>query len=323
MDQEPAQLGEELRRVWDLTGTALVGGNTSSTQDMDDMWAKIQAKTSNEHQAPVVPLKRAFNRDRTPTRRSAPYGVPKLKWLVPTFCIILLAGFAAYWYIPVTVSAERGGFAEAQLPDGSVVYLNSGSSISYKRGFDGNPFSTASARAVRIEGEGFFEVAHSDVPFNVETFNANVRVLGTEFNVRAWSVEPESESTISLVSGRVAVSKADLTASQVILEEPGHTVVVRTSDAFPASPILQNADIAINWRERGLSIKKKTLVAVFNELERRYDTTISVEDAQILDDSLTLMMAKPQNIESILNDICIEKNLKFRKTSRGYVIYRP
>ena len=254
-------------------------------------------------------------------------GLPDLECLslsafIPAFSVLLLIAFGAYWFTPVTITADRGELAEAQLPDGSIVYLNSGSSISFKRGFDGNPFVDASERTVTLQGEGFFEVTHSTAPFNVETFNANVRVLGTKFNVRAWPLEPEQESTISLVSGRVGVSKADATSNQIILEEPGHTVVVRNTDALPAAPSMQNIGSVINWRERGLSIKSKTLVAVFDELERRYDIKISVEDSQILNDSLTLLMPKPENLESILSDICIEKNLKFRKTSRGYIIYR-
>ncbi|MBX2820522.1 MAG: FecR domain-containing protein, partial [Rhodothermaceae bacterium] len=322
LNQEPEQLGDELRRVWDLTGTALVG-NISPPQEVDDMWASIQAKALQDNtRSSSRELKRELRKDRAPTSRSSRSRVPAFKRLVPAFCVLLLIAFGAYWYTPVTITADHGELAEAQLPDGSIVYLNSGSSVTFKRGFDGNPFTNASERNVLLKGEGFFEVTHSDTPFNVETFNANVRVLGTEFNVRAWPLEPEQESTISLVSGRVGVSKADATSNQIILEEPGHTVVVRKTDALPAAPLMQNIDSAINWRERGLSIKSKTLVAVFDELERRYDIKISVEDTQILNDSLTLLMPKPENLESILSDICIEKNLKYRKTSRGYVIYR-
>ena len=323
LDQESAKTGEELRRVWDLTGTALVGSTTSSLEK-DEMWARIQAHTLGKtSKLASSPTRKAFNEDRGSVKRPSRYPAVKTKWLVPAVCMALLIGLSAYWYSPVKVTAPKGEMAETTLPDGSIVYLNSGSSVTYKRGFDGNPFAEASTRTIQISGEGFFDVAHTGSPFIVETFNADVRVLGTEFNVRAWPLEPEQESTISLVSGRVAVSKADVTSTPVILQEPGHTVVVRSIDDIPDSPVIEDVNSVISWRERGLSIKSKTLIAVFNELERRYDIRISVEDRQILNDSLTLLMPKPENIESILSDICIEKNLKFRKTSRGYVIYRP
>lgn len=326
LDQEAEHMGDELRRVWDITGTALHGSSTSSEQEVDAMWARLKAQTLQQSPTPSTSTKRSFNKDRepvkaAPTRR--PARVPsKARWLVPAFCIAILVGFATYWYTPVTVTADRGEFAEAQLPDGSVILLNSGSSLSYKRGFDGNPFSDATVRSVQIKGEGYFDVAHSDIPFNVETFNANVQVLGTEFNVRAWPLEPEQESTISLKSGRVAVSKVDQTGTRVILEEPGESAVVRTSYSLSSKPFIQDIESVISWRDRGLTIKSKTLTAVFDELERRYDVKISVVDTQILNDSLTLLMPNPDNVESILNDICIDRNLKFRKTSRGYVIYR-
>ena len=319
LDQEPDHMGDELRRVWDLTGIASANDRISSQQEIDAMWASIkpqtlQGATGFKEKKPIS--------DRSPRRTARSARMIKTKWLVPALSLVLLVSFALYWLVPVTVSAERGELTEAYLPDGSVVFLNSGSSISYKRGFDGMPFLDASVRNLSITGEGFFDVAHSDVPFVVETFNANILVLGTQFNVQAWPTEPDLKSTISLISGRVAVSASNQISNQVILEEPGHTTSVRTSDLNPTPPVVENTDSAISWRERGLFIKSRTLVAVFSELERRYDITISVEDAQILDDSLDLLMPKPDNLESILTDICTEKNLKFRKTSRGYVIYR-
>ena len=322
LEQEPEQLGQELEQVWNLTGISMQKNSASSEREVDAMWAQLQSRVYEKEDHGSVSFKhKKLEADRSPRKRQLTSVRVKARWAVSALMILVFAGL--YWYSPVTVSSDRGEIARAVLPDGSIVQLNSGSSITYRRGFNGIPFVNNSSRPVKLNGEAFFDVAHSDLVFSVETFNAQVEVLGTEFNIRAWSNDPEKESTISLVSGKVAVSRADNAEANVILAEPGETVIVRNEEPVPDQSEILELGSVLSWQDRGISIKSKTLVTVFNELERRYDIQITVEDAQILNDSLTLLMAKPSNVESILSDICIEKNLKFRKTSRGYVIYRP
>ena len=319
-DQEPQQLGKELERVWELTGITLTGDTSSSKEDTDEMWARLQSSIDAPNKRKSLNNRNRIIQDRPPTQRRVASPRLKAKWLAPIMASVL--AFAFYWYVPVTIKADRGEITQVFLPDGSEVTLNSGSTLSYKRGFDGMPFVDAKQRLVYLDGEGYFDVTHSDASFTVNTFNAKVQVLGTEFNVRSWPNEPELESSISLMSGRVAVYKAGASETPVILEEKGQMAVVLSSEDLPELPETVDIESVLSWRERGLLIKSKTLETVFGELERRYDVTISVEDQQILNDSLTMLFAKPEGIESILNGICIERNLKFRRTSRGYVIYR-
>ena len=320
LDQEPQQLGKELERVWELTGIALNGHVSSHMEEVEGMWAKIQSSIDAPSTRERTQHKKNFSADRPPQARSERRSRMKVRWLVPA--LVLVLAFSFYWSVPVTITADRGEIAQVSLPDGSEVTLNSGSILTYKRGFDGLPFVKAQERNVRLHGEGYFDVAHTDQTFTVSTFNADVQVLGTQFNVRAWPDEPEQESTVSLMSGRVAVYKTDDADVSVMLEEKGHMAVVRSAEMISRSPDSVDIESILSWRERGLLIKSKTLETVFSELERRYDVTISVEDQEILNDSLTMLFAKPEGIESILNGICVERNLKFRRTSRGYVIYR-
>lgn len=323
LDRESRQYSNELERVWNLTGVALAGNNATPPEEIDEMWSRIKSSLDKPSRVSSASLKqRNIRSDRPPLRTARTSPRISMKWMVPALTMTIMVGLFLYWMIPVTVTADRGEMAEAILPDGSVISLNSGSSLSYKRGFDGIPFRVNTVRSVKLEGEGFFEVAHSDVSFTVETFNAQVQVLGTKFNVRSWPAEPEHESTISLISGKVSVAASNDLERKILLEEPGHTVIVRSSDVLPEAPELLDVNSVLSWQERGLLIKSKTLVTVFSELERRYDITISVEDTKILNDSLTMLFAKPESIESILSGICVEKNLKFRRTSRGYLIYR-
>ena len=326
LDQETSPLDKELERVWDITGIALTQPSASSAEEMDAMWSRMQAVVMPQAATASVASPRRIRMDRdaiSPQSRSSKRS-SLIGWTAAVSTFVMLLGIAAvaYWTMPISVIADRGQIAEASLPDGSIVTLNSGSSLTYQRGFDGNPFSAAKSRNVQLEGEGFFEVNKSTKPFTVHTFNANVAVLGTEFNVRAWSRELKPESKVTLVSGHVQVAVASDMGSTQDLMTPGQTVIVRDETFSQGSPVVEDFEAVISWQERGLAISSKTLDAVFGELERRYDITITVEDNKILNDSLTLLMPKPEGVESIISDICVEKDLRYRKTSRGYVIYR-
>ena len=101
---------------------------------------------------------------------------------------------------PRTISVPYGATQTLALSDGSTVELSGGSTLSHPRRWD------AAERRVRLEGEAFFDVVAHEKPFVVETFNADVTVLGTQFNVRAWRNDPAPETAVALASGRVAVS---------------------------------------------------------------------------------------------------------------------
>ncbi|GAA0195780.1 hypothetical protein GCM10009122_60060 [Fulvivirga kasyanovii] len=83
-------------------------------------------------------------------------------------------------------SIETGdNFEVVELPDGSVVYLNHHSAVDYDKDFE--------ARTIEVTGEAFFEVTKANIPFVVKTAHGEVRVLGTEFNVKTAADELEVE----------------------------------------------------------------------------------------------------------------------------------
>ena len=95
-----------------------------------------------------------------------------------------------------TISTELGGFYSATLPDGSEVWINSKSTLSFSDDFG------KSERRVSLSGEAYFTVVRDEnKPFIVSVNNRDVRVLGTEFNVKAY--KGEDLQKISLVKGSV------------------------------------------------------------------------------------------------------------------------
>src|SRR5690606_42004689 len=84
-----------------------------------------------------------------------------------------------------TIETPKGGIYRVTLPDGSKVWLNNASSISFPSSFD------TDQRTVSIRGEVYFEVAHdARRPFRVHTAQQEIEVLGTQFNINAYEEEP-------------------------------------------------------------------------------------------------------------------------------------
>ena len=108
-----------------------------------------------------------------------------MRWLAVAAVLIIGVIGARMWFAPVTLTVPYGETASIQLSDGSMVELNSGSTIKYARSF-------GDERRVSLQGEAFFDVEKETRPFIVETFNGSVRVLGTTFNVKAWDDESKT-----------------------------------------------------------------------------------------------------------------------------------
>lgn len=100
----------------------------------------------------------------------------------------------------ITITSNLGEKKQVVLPDSSLVTLNSGSSITYPEFFAGE------TRQVKMDGEAFFEVSHNpDQPFWVTTPILKTKVLGTSFNIRAYTDNPDIK--ISLATGSIQVSE--------------------------------------------------------------------------------------------------------------------
>ncbi|MFK7846024.1 MAG: FecR family protein [Rhodothermales bacterium] len=324
LTQESSEMEGQLERVWDLIGESKFAGTSASSEEKKEMWAQMKERIAGDIETPVNHPKHTtlkLAEDRSAAQRQPLRLVRPSRWLAmaASFAVLMLSGFW-YWTSPITETAPYGDFTSVQLPDGSTVELNSGSTITYQRGFASLPFSTPEVRKINLEGEAFFEVTKSTTPFVVETFNTQVGVLGTSFNVRAWS-ETLGKTMVTLASGKVQVSSITDLEKKTILSAPGDHVVIAGTNAVPSIASKADVKTSLLWRDEGFAVNSESLKSVFAELERRFDIEITVQDESVLEDSLTIMLPKPGTIETILDDICTTRALNYRLTSRGYEIY--
>lgn len=161
-----------------------------------------------------------------------------------------------------TISTPRGGKYKVMLPDETEVWLNAMSSIRFPTQFTGK------TREVEITGEVYFEVTRNEAqPFWVRTGDQVVKVLGTQFNVKAYSDEEAIRTT--LVEGSVVVE----TAGDKVQIEPGEQVV----NQFNADVVVETVDTeqAIAWKNGLFQFWDTDLKEIMRQLSRWYDVKIT------------------------------------------------
>jgi ferric-dicitrate binding protein FerR (iron transport regulator) len=261
--------------------------------------------------ATVAGSSRRAGPGRPPRARRRRAGSRSWRWTAAAIGLALLIGIG-YVLRPITVRAPHGHFAEATLPDGSNVHLNSGSTLTYRAGFFGT-------RSVSLDGEAFFDVVPDEDAFVVETFNARTTVLGTQFNVRARSDEGTPVTTVVVASGRVQV--ASRKGLEAVLLTSGEQSIVRASSMpSPPSTIVVARELA--WRHGGLFFSDEPFRVIFAEIERRFDVEIEAP-LDVRMQPFAIYLQDPSSAEDVLANLTQAEGLRFRETANGFEVYRP
>ena len=165
-----------------------------------------------------------------------------------------------------TLKIPYGKRFEVVLSDGSIVHLNSGTTLRYPVRFLKNQ-----SRNVFLTGEAFFEVAKDKAhPFTVNTQEMKVEVIGTKFNVNSY--QEESSSDVVLVEGRVALYKENKTSQNQTFLSPGlKGTLLKGQENFTKEEVDTGNYIA--WMKGSLIFKKKSFNAIIRALERNYNVT--------------------------------------------------
>ncbi|AYL96763.1 FecR family protein [Mucilaginibacter celer] len=161
-----------------------------------------------------------------------------------------------------TLTIPPGGQYQVVLPDGTEVWLNSSSSLSYPTEFSGNE------RRVKLTGEAYFEVAkNKDKPFYVEMNNTQIRVLGTHFDVSAYS--DDSEITTTLLEGSVQVSKY---SKQALLKPGQQAVVGNITDNIAVAKV--NTNTAVAWKNGYFVFDDEDIATIMKKVSRWYNADV-------------------------------------------------
>lgn len=177
------------------------------------------------------------------------------------------------------------------LNDGTRVWLNAASTISYAK-----DFGVKGSRDVYLDGEAFFDVVHdAKRPFIVHTSSIQIKVLGTTFNVKSYSEEKTIETT--LVQGKVRIEQRDVDGNAVDLQPNQQAVFDKTSRVINVREV--EASLSGSWKEDRLVFDEESIDDVLLQLERWYNVKIHVADRGNLDCKLTASIEK-ESLEEVL-----------------------
>ncbi len=231
------------------------------------------------------------------------------------------------------VVAEKGAKTDILLPDGTHVWLNSGSSLRYPQNFSkGN-------REIWLKGEGYFEVVKNPAkPFIVHTQRVDIRVLGTTFNVRAYDGERQTETTLLTGAVEAWVKNKGARGERVLLK-PGDkllvqdklkmpissndkdtaasaTVVLRKMAALPVAEEMPETQ----WLHNKLVFDQQPLEAIFSMLERWYNVKIN---CTIKTDPTKRLTGTFQgdSLTDVLTALQLKGNFRYKITGQIVTIY--
>lgn len=208
-----------------------------------------------------------------------------------------------------TIIIPRGGEYQLILSDGSRVWLNSDTRLRYPVSFIGEK------REVYLEGEAYFEVSHSDKPFEVHGGGQCVRVLGTSFNVMAYGDESKVQTTLVSGSVRVVLDQSDKT----VLLTPGHQAEMdKNSGKITMREV--NVENYIGWKDKLFMFDEEDMVTIMNKLARWYDVDIIIETPELKEKVFYGVIRKYENISTILDMLKKTQNIDYLIEGKKIVI---
>lgn len=251
--------------------------------------------------------------------------------------IILVLGCAFFYWLQTgqktehvdnIVVTKKGSKTNLVLPDGTKVWVNADSRLSYDKDF-GN-----SIREVYLTGEAYFDVVKDKKrPFIVHTDNIDIKVLGTAFNVRAYGNEHNTQTTLLRGSIEVLLKKNN---NKTLLLAPNEKMIVRNAavqalskhptrlpeiELLKLSPDkIDSLSIETEWINNRLAFEQETLTDIVPVLERWYNITIELKKKQ---DAGVLYRGKFENdsLEDVLESLKMIGNFNYKIQKDKVVIY--
>ena len=232
------------------------------------------------------------------------------------------------------VSTKPGYKASVDLPDGSKVWLNADSKLTYDGDFRGE------TREVYLSGEAFFDVAKDkERPFIIHTRTINLKVLGTAFNLRSY--ENDNETETALVHGSVEVTLRDNPDKKIVLK-PGEKLLVKNSrvdtsvkytkknhDEEEPIAVLTNIHyygtdsgiVETSWTRNQLVFDKENLEKIAAKIERWYNVKVIIQRENLKEGKYTATF-EDENLEQVLEALKITGGFHYTIKNKQVIISR-
>ncbi len=170
-----------------------------------------------------------------------------------------------------TIRVAHGERSRVELPDGTSILLDAGSELRYPNVF-------ADFRKVFLKGEAFFDVTHDkDRPFRVIANHAEIHVLGTQFNVRAWNENPSV--SVAVVQGKVSLGHAESNENDPAILTKGYHSSLAKKGA-PAKPSMVDVQEYLDWIHYEIRFRDASVKEVLAQFHHQIRNTLSLHHLQ-------------------------------------------
>lgn len=209
-----------------------------------------------------------------------------------------------------TISVPVGQRVNLKLPDGTLVWLNASSEIVYPAVFSGGK------REVRLNGEAYFEVTHNiENPFVVRTEKCDIEVLGTKFNVEAYS--NSNNFSTALMEGSVKVTGND-SSSRPVLLKPDQEVRLKDGRLMVSS--INDYD-QFRWREGLVCFKDVAFNELMTRFEKCYGIQIVVENRHLEEYTCSGKFRISDGVDNALRILQRDARYTFERNEDNSIIY--
>ncbi|WP_288200409.1 FecR family protein [uncultured Parabacteroides sp.] len=292
----------QIREVWFST----IGANEETRYDKEAAFQRFLSKTQ------VAAEKKVIKK----------HPLHKYMYAAAAIALLCLISFASYWsgseqvkkqFAEMVIEAPLGSKTKLYLPDGTLVWLNAGSKITYSQGFG------VAERKLQLAGEGYFEVTKNEqIPFEIKTKELELRVLGTKFNFRNY---PEDEEiSVDLLEGKVSLKNSLKNNSLCYLEPDQKAILNKRNGELQISSV--EAEYASEWTNGFLFFDEDLLPDIAKELERSYNVKITLEDSSLATFRFYgNFVRKEQSIRDILDMLASTGKLQYHINGRNIHLY--
>lgn len=203
-----------------------------------------------------------------------------------------------------TLTTANGETWQLKLPDGSMVYLNAASSLTYNTALNENGL-----RRVQLTGEAYFEIANDKAhPFVVKTALQEVEVLGTHFNINSY---PDEATKTTLLEGSIRLNHTTIL-------KPGEQAVVNNNGNIFVEKV--DTDNAVAWRNGYFQLDGKDLESIMREVSRWYDVEVVYENDNLKKMAFVGTVSRYKNVSQVLKTLQMTNTLGFKIAERKIII---
>jgi len=292
-DVANAQLLEDAKAAWNVSGEPQ---NTDVTFNSTKAWDSIQEKIKKEDN--VISLNGSGNS----------------KWIYRIAAVLVLSLFSTWYFLNRNESVEQlvaqstNERLMVTLPDGSKVWLNSNSKLTYPKTFNANQ------RTVKLEGEAFFDVTKNpEQPFVIENADFEVKVLGTSFNVLAYS--KLSDVIVTVVTGTVSFQS---NSGEGVLLTKDETGTLNKSNR-KVNETINNDTNFMAWQNGKIEFDNTSIKSVCATIKDYFGIDVIVENQNVYNCKFTGSFKNP-TLKDVLTVLENTLNIKTKTTQTSVTI---